>query len=113
MTDREARSGKWPTWARTWYGYLLRFVVAIAGIVTGSFLILIGYYSAVDWKTGEENWTLAAAAVVVAGIALAIYCLLGALRPTKPMFLPPLILAGLGLLVLIASVIAEFARNIS
>jgi hypothetical protein len=112
VTDPIARSGEWPIWARTWYGYLLRFAVAIWGIVTGLFLVLIGYFTSVDWKTGEANWTLVAGAVVVAGIALAIYCLAGALRPTKAMFLPPLILTGISMAGLIASAIAELARNL-
>jgi hypothetical protein len=113
VSDPTARSEEWPVWARTWYGYVLRFAVAIWGIITGFFLVLIGYYSAVDWKTGESDWTLAAGAVVVAGIALAIYCLIGAIRPTRFMFMPPLILAGFSLLGLVAAAIAELARNLS
>ncbi len=113
MTDPSARSGEWPAWARTWYGYLLRFAVAVWGIVVGFFLVLIGYYTAVDWKTGESDWTLAAGAVVVGGIGLAIYSLVGAIRPTKAMFLPPLMLSGLSLVGLILSAVAELARNLS
>jgi hypothetical protein len=113
VTGPIARHGEWPAWARTWYGYLLRFAVAIWGIATGSFLILIGYYSAVDWKTGESNWTMGAAGVVVAGIVLGLYSLIGSIRPSKALFLPPLILTGLSLLVLIASIIGDLAANLS
>ena len=91
----------------------MRFAVAIWGIVTGSFMVLIGYYTAVDWKTGESDWTLAAGAVVVAGIALAIYTLIGAVRPTKAMFLPPLILFVITLTGSILGVVADFARNLA
>lgn len=104
---------RWPVWAKTWYGYVLRFAVAIWGIVVGFLLVLIGYYTAVDWKTGESDWTFAAGAVVVAGIGLAIYSVIGAIRPTKAMFLPPLILTGLSLVGLILSAVAELARNLS
>ncbi len=113
MTDPIARSGEWPVWAKTWYGYLVRFVVAVWGIVTGFFLVLIGYYTAVDWKTGESDWTLGAGVVVVAGIVLAIYCLIGAIRPSRVMFMPPLILTVLTLLGLAAAWVAELARNLS
>ncbi|MEX0796341.1 MAG: hypothetical protein WD274_06575 [Acidimicrobiia bacterium] len=113
MTDPRARNREWPAWARTWYGYLLRFVIAIWGIVTGFFLVLIGYYTAVDWKTGESDWTLAAGAVIVTGIVLGIYCLVGAIRPTRATFMPPLILTGISLLGLILLAIAELARNLS
>ncbi|MGF1618422.1 MAG: hypothetical protein ACFCU2_11560 [Acidimicrobiia bacterium] len=91
----------------------MRFAVALWGIVTGFFLIFIGYFTAVDWKTGESDWTLGAGAVVVAGIALALYCLIGAIRPTRVMFMPPLILTGISLLGLLAAAITELARNLS
>jgi hypothetical protein len=113
VTEPIARGSEWPTWARTWYGYLLRFAVAAWGTVTGFFLVLIGYYTAVDWKTGYSDWTLAAGAVVVAGIVLALYSLIGAIRPTRAMFLPPLILTGLSLVGLIVSAVAELGRNLS
>ncbi len=113
MSDPIDRAGEWPPWSKTWYGYLVRLVVAISGIVFGLFLVLIGYYSAVDWKTGEANWTLAAGAVIVAGIVLGIYCSIGAIRPTKAWFLPPLILTVLGLLGLVAAWVADLARNLS
>lgn len=113
MTDPIAPNRQWPAWAKTWYGYLVRFAVAIWGIITGFFLVFIGYFTAVDWKTGESDWTLAAGAVVVAGIAFAIYCLIGAIRPTRAMFMPPLILTGISMAGLIVSGIAELARNLS
>lgn len=112
MSDPVARNEEWPAWARTWYGYLLRSVVAIWGIAVGFFLVLVGYYSAVDWKTGESNWTLSAAAVVFAGLLLALYSLIGAIRPSKGMFLPPLILTGISAFGLVAAWIAELARNL-
>lgn len=113
MNDPTASNRQWPAWAKTWYGYLVRSAVAIWGIVSGFFLVGIGYFTAVDWKTGESDWTLAAGAVVVAGIALGIYCVIGAIRPTRAMFMPPLILTGISLAGLIVSGIAELARNIS
>lgn len=87
--------------------------MATWGIVVGFFLVLIGYFIAVDWKTGESDWTLAAGAVVVMGIILALYSLIGAIRPTRAMFLPPLILTGLSLVGLIVSAVAELVRNLS
>lgn len=111
--SRPAPGGQWPEWAQTWYGYLLRFAVGIWGIAVGLFLVGIGYYSAVDWKTGESDWTLASIAVIVAGVVVGIYSLVGAIRPTKAMLIPPLILIGLSLMGLTLSVLAELARNLS
>lgn len=113
MTEPIARGTEWPAWARTWYGYLLRFAVATWGIVTGFFLVLIGYYTAVDWKTGDSEWTLAAGAVVVTGMVLAVYSLIGAIRPTKVSFMPSLILFVITVTGSILGVVADFARNLA
>jgi hypothetical protein len=100
-------------WAQTWYGYALRVLVALWGISGGLFMVLIGYFTAVDWKTGESNWTTGAALVVVGGVAVAIYCLIGAIRPTKVSFMPPLILFVITVTGSILGVVADFARNLA
>lgn len=88
-------------------------MVAAVGIVGGFFLVGIGYYSAVDWKTGESDWTLASVAAIVAGIVVGIYFLIGAIRPTRAKLIPPLILIGLSVIGLALSAVAELARNLS
>jgi len=113
VTEPFARGREWPAWARSWYGYLLRFAVATSGIVTGFFLVLIGYFIAVDWKTGESDWTTGAALLVLGGVAVAIYCLIGAIRPTKVSFMPPLILFVITVTGSIAGVVADIARNLA
>lgn len=114
MTDNPAvRNGQWPPWAKTWYGYLLRVLVALLGMTAGFFLILIGYYTAVNWKTGESNWTLGAGLTVLGGAAVAIYCVAGAIRPSKALFLPPLILLAMSVVAGVGLAIAELARNLS
>ncbi|MDH3189452.1 MAG: hypothetical protein OEM39_02255 [Acidimicrobiia bacterium] len=71
--------------------------MALWGVIVGLLLIGRGYYSALNWKTGEENWTLGAQVVIVGGIAFAGYSVVGALRPTKITFLPPAVLFVLSL----------------
>ena len=111
MTD-SAPKQRWPGWAQTRYGYVLRVLVALWGMATGFFLILIGYYTAVDWKTGESDWTLGAGLTVLGGIVVSIYCLVGAVRPNKALFLPPLILLAMSVVTVVGLAIAELARNL-
>jgi hypothetical protein len=92
---------------------LLRVVVAIWGLAVGAIGVFIGYFTAVDWKTGESDWTLGAAMLILGGIAFAIYCLYGAFRPTRWSFLPPTILLGLSTVLSVLSVVAEFVRNLT
>lgn len=61
----------------------------------GAVAVLGGYFTAVNWKTGESDWTFGAGLLVVGGIVFAVYCLYGAVRPTKISFLPPTILFAL------------------
>jgi hypothetical protein len=75
-------------------------------------MVMIGYFTAVDWKTGESNWTTGAALLVLGGVVFTIYCLIGAIRPTKALFIPPLILASISAAWAILVVIADFARNL-
>lgn len=89
----------WPSWAGRWYGIVLRLLVAGCGLLFGLYLILGGYYTAVDWKTGESNWTFEAVFFIIAGIILAGYSLWGAIRPSKLSFIPPAVFV-LGALVL-------------
>lgn len=63
--------------------------MALCGLTFGLYLILGGYYTAVDWKTGESNWTTAAVFLIIGGVILAGYSLWGAIRPSKLSFLPP------------------------
>lgn len=112
MTD-SAPKERWPHWAQTWYGYTLRILVALWGMATGLFLILIGYYTAVDWKTGESDWTLGAGLTVLGGILVSVYCVVGAVRPNKTLFLPPLILLAMSVVAGVGLAIAELARNLS
>lgn len=112
MTD-SAPKERWPGWAQTWYGYVLRILVALWGMATGFFLILIGYYTAVDWKTGESDWTLGAGLTVLGGVVVAVYSVVGAARPNKALFLPPLILLAMSVMAGVGLAIAEFARNLS
>lgn len=104
---------QWPSWAGRWYGILLRILVALWGTATGALLVGIGYFTAVNWKTGESTWTLGAALLVLGGIAFAIYCIYGAVRPTKIWFLPPTILFGLSVVLGAISAIGEFARSLA
>jgi predicted transporter len=89
----------WPSWAGRWYGIVLRLLIAVAGLIFGLFLMLGGYYTAVDWKTGESDWTTEAVFLIIAGVILAGYSLWGAIRPTKLSFIPPAVFF-LGALVL-------------
>lgn len=100
-------------WAQTWYGYALRVLVALWGTAGGLFMVFIGYFIAVDWKTGESDWTTGAALLVLGGVAVAIYCLIGAIRPTKVSFMPPLILFVITVTGSILGVVADFARNLA
>lgn len=84
--------------------------MAVWGISGGFYLVLVGYFTAVDWKTGESDWTTGAAMLVLAGTALALYCLIGAIRPTRLLFMPPLILFAIGSPLLI--VFATLGRNL-
>ncbi len=79
----------WPSWAGRWYGIVLRLLVAGCGLIFGLYLMLAGYYTAVDWKTGESNWTTAAVFLITGGIILAGYSLWGAIRPSKLSLMPP------------------------
>jgi hypothetical protein len=112
VTDT-APAGQWPVWAQTWYGYALRVLVALWGTAGGLFMVLIGYFTAVDWKTGESNWTTGAALLIIGGVALAIYCLVGAIRPTKVSFMPPLILFVITVTGSLLALVTDFARNLA
>jgi hypothetical protein len=101
----------WPAWASTWYGMLLRFVVALWGIAAGGFIVLAGYYTAVDWKTGESDWTLGAGLAVIGGILFAIYCIYAAFRPTKITLIPALVLLGGSIALGLASAVGELVRG--
>jgi hypothetical protein len=79
----------------------------------GFVMVLIGYFTAVNWKTGESNWTIGAALLVIGGVAVAIYCLVGAIRPTKVSFMPPLILFVISGTSSILAAVADFARNLA
>ncbi len=101
----------WPSWAGTWYGIVLRLLIAVAGLIFGLYLMLGGYYTAVDWKTGESDWTAGAVLLIVSGIILVGYSLWGAIRPSKLSFIPPAVFF-LGALVLGSlTLIAELFRG--
>lgn len=89
MTAESPPSRRWPSWAGRWYGILLRVLVAIWGLLVGLIGVGSGYYTAVDWKTGESDWTAEAVFLIVGGIVLASYSLWGAIRPSKLSFIPP------------------------
>lgn len=76
-------------------------------------MVFIGYFVAVDWKTGESDWTTGAALLVLGGVAVAIYCLIGAIRPTRVSFMPPLILFVISATGSILALVADFARNLA
>ena len=76
-------------------------------------MVFIGYFIAVDWKTGESDWTTGAALLVLGGVAVAIYCLVGAIRPTKVSFMPPLTLFAVSGTGSILAAVADFARNLA
>jgi len=79
--------------------------VAGWGALLGLYLILGGYYTAVDWKTGESNWTTEAVFFIVAGLFLTAYSLWGAIKPSKLSLIPPaLFFLSSGILVLAAVV---------
>lgn len=80
--------------------------------MVGLLFIAGGYYSAVNWKTGEENWTPGAQLVIVGGIGLAIYCVVGAIRPTKVTFVPPAILFTLSMVGIVFAGVAEWVRSL-
>ena len=86
--------------------------MALWGVIVGLLLVGAGYYSAVNWKTGEENWTLGAQLVIVGGIAFAGYCVVGALRPTRITFLPPAVLFVLSLVAIAVGGINELIQTI-
>ncbi len=105
MTRSPTPTKPWPSWAGRWYGIVLRLLVAIWGVLLGLYLILAGYYTAVDWKTGESNWTAEAVFFIVAGIILTGYSLWGAIKPSKLSLLPPaLFFFSSGILLLLAAV---------
>ncbi|HEY5889160.1 MAG TPA: hypothetical protein VIW94_00480 [Acidimicrobiia bacterium] len=80
--------------------------MVVWGVLIGLYLILGGYYTAVDWKTGESNWTTGAVVFIVAGIVLAGYSLWGAIKPGKVSLIPPASFLGAsGIFVLLATVI--------
>jgi hypothetical protein len=104
---------QWPDWGERWYGVLLRILVAIWGLALGAIGVFAGYFTAVDWKTGESNWSLGAGLLILGGIAFAIYCLYGAFRPTRWSFLPATILFGLSVALGILTAVAELVRSLA
>lgn len=89
MNTATSPTKRWPAWAGRWYGILLRVLVATWGILAGLFGVAAGYFTAVDWKTGESNWTAGAVLFIVGGLIVALYSIYGAIRPTKLSFIPP------------------------
>lgn len=77
-------------------------------MLAGLYGVAVGYFTAVDWKTGESSWTLQAGLFVVGGLVFAIYAVAGAVRPSKAMFLPPLALCVVSSLLVISATVSDW-----
>jgi hypothetical protein len=86
-------------------------LVAIWGLLLGLFGVASGYFTAVDWKTGESNWNGQAVFFIVGGLIVVLYAIYGAIRPTKLSFIPPATMFFLTVILALTTFVADLIRS--